>query len=146
MKCSQASLKKAAIVLNCPSNITSHGRYDEFLYETQIRFLDCDVRLARNAPAAFDDAQNLNNINTLAEQLAIFDQEGYKQVIIVPVYLLPSEEYIQTKATVERFNQTNGVDLSTPPTHDRFCMVSFSDIKEMFWHRIRNNLASLEST
>jgi hypothetical protein len=144
MKRSQASTKKIAIVLNSPSNIATHDRYDELLYETQTRFLDCDVFLARNTAASLDDAQDLN-INTLTEQLVNLDREGYKQVIIVPVYLLPTEEYSQTKAIVARFNQTDHVDLSKPLTNDRFCIVSFSDIKEMFWQRIRSNLVSLEA-
>ncbi|GIU48441.1 sirohydrochlorin cobaltochelatase [Shewanella sp. KT0246] len=93
-----------ALVLCCFGSVVDQARFDALLALAQERYGDCEVRLAVSSRMVLNRL-NERELQTLPQQLASLDREGYRQVVVASCYLYPTEEHQQLKQTVESFKQ-----------------------------------------
>ncbi|MFM2481427.1 sirohydrochlorin cobaltochelatase [Celerinatantimonas sp. YJH-8] len=100
--------KGQAIVLSCFGSLASCERYINLKQQIAARYPDCDVVLALSSKTVLkrlnQEAHGHPWLN-LPQQLARLDLEGYSQIIVIPCYLYPTDEYRSVRQVVDGFTQ-----------------------------------------
>lgn len=96
--------KDTAIILACFGSLVSQDRYQNLLEQVRTAFPDYPAEIAISSRMVLKGLakQNQNYLN-LPQQLANMDMAGYRRIIVVSVYLFPTEEHTMAHATVNGF-------------------------------------------
>lgn len=93
-----------AIVLSCFGSVAQMPRYQALAKRIQETYPNIDVRIAVTSRMVIKKlARKEQHYQHLPLVLAQLDLEGFQRILVVPVYLFPTDEYLQIQKTVAGF-------------------------------------------
>lgn len=110
-----------AIVLSCFGSIAQVMRYERLAKRIQDLYPNTDVRIAITSRMVIKKlAQKEKMYQHLPLVLAQLDLEGFQRILVVPVYLFPTDEYLQIQKTVTGFKtfSLSNIEITPAIIHD----------------------------
>lgn len=113
--------KGSAIVLSCFGSVTQVERYNALAKRIQELYPNIDVRIALTSRMVIKKlARKEQEYQHLPLVLAQLDLEGFQRILVVPVYLFPTDEYLQIQKTVAGFREfsLSNIEITPAIIHD----------------------------
>ncbi|MBF0208265.1 MAG: sirohydrochlorin cobaltochelatase [Oligoflexia bacterium] len=121
-----------AIVISCFGAVHENEIYLDFKNFVQKYFPDTTVFIAFTSKMVIKKLQKEKNLHfkNLPQVLADIDMQGYNEIVVLPLYIYPTEEYNRVQRVVSAFQQISAakITLAQPLLSDYQSVCTFVKI------------------
>lgn len=105
-----------AIVLSCFGSVVEQTRYEQVAEHVQSNHPDALVRIATSSKMVIKKLANQDvACHSLPQVLADLDTKGYQRILVVSVYLFPTDEHRYLTSIVDGFKQFSLAHIEQTP-------------------------------
>lgn len=133
-----------AIVLSCFGSVIEQQRYEDLAARVRETYPDTHVRVATSSKMVIKKlARKDNQCFSLPQVLADLDTQGYERILVVSVYLFPTDEHRYLTSIVDGFKQFSLARIEQTPAimhHSQLATRLISALHERFMPREHFNV------